>query len=110
MSLGHNKYRAVKTTVDGHRFDSKKEAKRYQELCLMERAKAIEHLQNQVAFPLVKKSQYGREIKYIADFVYYENGKMVVEDVKSPITKKNPLYRLKVRLMAEIYGIVVKET
>lgn len=82
---------------------------RYVELTLLEKAKAIQDLKTQVSFPLIPKSKYGREIKYIADFVYYENGKMVVEDTKSPATK-TPVYRLKKRLMAEIYNIEIKET
>ena len=75
----------------------------------MEKGKYIQDLKTQVTFPLLPKSQYGREIKYIADFTYYEDGKLVVEDVKSPVTK-TPLYRLKKRLMGELYGIKVKET
>ena len=62
----------------------------------------------QVAFPLIKKSEYGREIKYIADFTYYENGHLVVEDVKSKATV-TPVYKIKRRLMQEIYGITIKE-
>ena len=108
MSSEH-KYHAQKTVIDGIKFDSKKEARRYQELKLMERAKAIRDLKMQVAFPLIKKSQYGREIKYVADFTYFEDDKLVVEDTKSTATK-TPLYRLKKRLMGEIYGIVIKET
>lgn len=104
------KYRAKHMTVDGYNFDSVKEAMRYQQLKLMERAGVIHDLQMQVAFPLIKKSQYGREIKYIADFTYYEGDKWVVEDVKSSITAKNPVYRLKKRLLAETYGIRIKET
>lgn len=105
-----NKYHAKKTIVDGITFDSKHEANRYVELKLMEQAKVIQDLKTQVKFPLIKKSAYGKEIVYIADFVYYEDGKMVVEDAKSPITKKNPVYRLKKRLMAELFGITLKET
>lgn len=104
-----NKYHAKKTTFNGIKFDSKHECDRYVELALMEKAKAIQDLKCQVSFPLIKKSSHGREIKYIADFVYYENGKMVVEDTKSPATK-TPVYRLKKRLMAEIYDIEIKET
>lgn len=104
-----NKYHAKKTTFNGIKFDSKHERDRYVELALMEKAKAIQDLKCQVSFPLIKKSSHGREIKYIADFVYYENGKMVVEDTKSPATK-TPVYRLKKRLMAEIYDIEIKET
>lgn len=104
-----NKYHAKKTTFNGIKFDSKHERDRYVELALMEKAKAIQDLKCQVSFPLIKKSSHGREIKYIADFVYYENGKMVVEDTKSPATR-TPVYRLKKRLMAEIYDIEIKET
>lgn len=102
-----SKYHAVKTIFDDIKFDSKKEAKRYIQLKQMERAGLIEKLQLQVPFVLVDKSGYGREIKYVADFVYFENGCQVVEDVKGV---KTPVYRLKKRLMAERYGIKIKET
>lgn len=105
-----SKYHSKITMVGDKKFHSKKEANRFVELTLMEKAKAIQDLKTQVKFPLVKKSSYGREIKYVADFVYYQNGKMVVEDTKSPITKRNPVYRLKFRLMQELYGITIKET
>ena len=105
-----NKYHAKKEVVDGITFDSRHEAARYRQLKLMEKAKAIQDLQTQVRFPLIKKSKYGREIVYVADFVYYENGVMVVEDAKSAITKKNPVYRLKKRMMAEFRNVVIKET
>ena len=101
------KYNSRQTIIDGHKFPSQKEANRYQELKLMEKAKAIENLKMQVPFPLIKKSPYGKEIKYIADFVYWEDGKMIVEDVKG---YKTDMYKLKKRLMAELYGIKIKET
>ena len=104
-----NKYNAKKTQFNGITFDSKHEKDRYVELTLMEKAKAIQDLKTQVAFPLIPKSKYGREIKYVADFTYYEDGKLIVEDTKSPVTK-TALYRLKKRLLAEKYGIVIKET
>ena len=50
-----------------------------------------------------------REIAYVADFVYEENGAKVVEDVKSPITRKNPIYKLKKKMMMYVHGIEVKE-
>lgn len=104
-----NKYHAKKTEFNGIKFDSIHEKNRYVELLLMERAKAIQDLKTQVRFPLIAKSRYGREIVYTADFTYYENGKLVVEDAKSPATRTQ-VYRLKKRLMAERYGIVIKET
>lgn len=100
------KYKARKTVVDGITFDSKKEASHYCDLKLLERAKVIRDLQLQVPFVLIDKSPYGRAIKYVADFVYYENNKMVVVDVKGV---KTPVYRLKKRMMAERYGIEIKE-
>lgn len=103
-----NKYRALKTRIDGITFDSQLEAKRYAQLRLLERGGAISCLQYQVPYTLIAKSKYGREIKYVADFVYQENGKEVVEDTKSKATK-TPLYRLKKRLMAEKYGIEIRE-
>ena len=103
-----NKYHNKKTMVGDKSFSSKKEADRFVELTLMEKGKYIQDLKTQVSFPLIPKSKYGREIVYVADFTYYENGNLVVEDVKSPVTK-TPLYRLKKRILAEMYGIVIKE-
>ena len=110
QELPMSKYHSKITRVGDKKFHSKKEADRFVELTLMEKAQAIQDLKTQVAFPLIKKSAYGKEIKYVADFVYYEDGVMVVEDVKSPITKKNQVYVLKKRLMAELYGITLRET
>ena len=102
-----SKYKSVKEVVDGITFASRHEARRYRQLRLMEKAKAIQDLHLQVTFPLIKQSKYGREIKYIADFVYYEDGHMVVEDAKGYHTD---VYKLKKRMMAEVYGIEIKET
>ena len=110
QSVRKSKYRSIKTTVDDITFDSKKEAKRYQELKLLQRANKIENLRLQVPYVLIDKSKYGRQIKYIADFVYYDKElkREVVEDTKSEATK-TPVYRLKKRLMAERYDIEIKE-
>ena len=102
-----NKYHNRKTSVDGIRFDSKREANRYIELKLLERSGVIKGLKRQVPYVLINKSSYGRATKYVADFVYYEDDKLVVEDVKGVRT---PVYKLKKRLMAERFGIEVKET
>ena len=110
QSVRRSKYRSIKATVDGITFDSKKEAKRYQELKLLQRANKIENLRLQVPYVLIDKSKYGRQIKYIADFVYYDKElkQEVVEDTKSEATK-TPVYRLKKRLLVERYGIEIKE-
>ncbi len=104
--LTRNKYHNKKQLIDGQVFDSKKEAGRYAQLLLLEKANKISDLQTQVPFILIEKSQHGRAIKYIADFVYFENGKQIVEDVKGVRT---PIYKLKKRLIAEKYNIIIKE-
>jgi hypothetical protein len=106
-----NKYRNRVLYVGDEKFDSQKEYKRYNVLKYLERAGEIKDLQRQVPYILIPKSQYGRDIKYIADFVYFdvEKGETVFEDVKSEITRKNPVYKLKKRLLAERYGIILKE-
>jgi len=101
-----SKYHAVKTVVDGITFDSKKEAKVFEELRLLERAGEIHDLQLQVPFELIPKTPVGRAVKYYADFVYYEGDKMVVLDVKGIRTE---VYKLKKKLMYWVHGIEVKE-
>ena len=101
-----NKYRNKKTIVDNITFDSKKEAMRYKHLKTFERVGLIQDLRLQVPYVLIDKTQYGRVVKYVADFVYIEDGQTVVEDVKGV---KTDVYRLKKRLMAERYGIVIRE-
>ena len=102
-----SKYGACKCVVDGIKFDSKKEASRYMELKIMEQAGVIRNLRLQVPYVLINKSKYGREIKYVADFVYYENSDIVIEDCKG---FRTPVYRLKKRMIAEKYDIEIKET
>lgn len=102
----YSKYRNKKVQFDGITFDSKKEALRYMVLKSYEQKNTIQDLQLQVPFVLIDKSKYGRVIKYIADFVYYENGQMIVEDVKGV---KTDVYKLKKRMLAEKYGIEIKE-
>lgn len=102
-----SKYHAKKTIVDGIKFDSKKEANRYCQLKILEKMGLIKGLELQVPFQLIPKSVHGRAIKYIADFVYYENGERVVEDAKG---FKTDVYKLKKRLMSEVHGIEIKET
>lgn len=98
-----NKYSAEKTVIDGIKFDSKKEARRYAELKLLEKAGAICDLKLQPKFVLQEGfKQNGktyREISYIADFSYVENGKLVAEDTKGFKTEvfkiKEKLFRYK---------------
>lgn len=100
-----NKYRAVKTTVDGITFDSKKEATRYQTLKFMESNGFVSDLKLQPKFDLiVNEKKVGF---YKADFQYIENGKRVVEDVKG---MKTPVYNLKKKMIKAIYGFDIFET
>lgn len=101
-----SKYHATRTVVDGITFDSKREAARYTELKLMQRAGLISDLRRQVKFELIPKQQGERAVSYIADFVYSEDGQTVVEDVKGVRT---PVYRIKKKLMLWRHGIRIRE-
>jgi len=110
------KYKNRKTVYDGMTFDSKKEAKRYQELLLMERGKEIYNLQTQVKFELLPIQKVDgkvaeRPVHYIADFFYHRStdDAVVVEDVKSEATRKLPCYVLKRKLMLFREGIQIQE-
>lgn len=101
----HRKYRNQPTEVDGIRFDSGKEARRWSELKLLERAGRISNLTRQVKFSL---DVNGIHIcNYFADFCYDENGDVITEDCKGVRTKD---YRLKAKLMLAIYRIKIRET
>jgi len=86
-----NKHRAKSTTVDGIRFASLGEARRYQELKLMKQAHVIKDFEIQPEFELIPtyKDEYGKTVrkkKYVGDFlVYYPDGRIVCEDVKGDI-------------------------
>ena len=107
------KYGNSKVEVNGTKYDSKKEAKRASELETQERLGLISHLEKQKKFVLQPSFKFMghtiREISYVADFVYMDNGTQVVEDVKSPITRKNPVYLLKKKMMMYVHGIEIKE-
>ena len=116
------KYRNVKTTLDGISFDSRKEANRYAELRILEKAGLIQNLQMQVKYVLIPEQRepdtlgarggvhkgrlIEKECAYIADFVYEEDGKTVVEDTKGFRTKD---YIIKRKLMLKVHGLRIKE-
>lgn len=100
-----SKYRNRKTEIDGRVFASKKEAMRYLDLKEQQRAGLIVNLRCQVPIPLIVN---GRKIgEYVADFVYVQEAE-VIEDVKSSVTRKLPVYRLK-RKILEANGINIQE-
>jgi hypothetical protein len=105
---GRNKYGATAVVVDGLRFDSKREAARWGELKLLQRAGLIAELERQIRYPMLVNDQL--ICTYVADFRYRDRGRIVVEDVKSAITRREPTYRLKVKLLKALHGIEVFET
>ncbi len=113
-----SKYGAIKTTVDGITFDSKKEAARYAELKALETAGKIFNLQRQPRYRLCAWTS--RDIEsipalghYVADFRYCNVKGCIcawgcqVEDVKG---FKTPLYRWKKKHVEAQYGITIRET
>ena len=124
-----HKYGNKKIQFDGHVFDSKKEARRYRDLLLLQSAGEISDLETQFKFVLIpaqrefnareiytkgpKKGCFKpgklleKEVAYYADFVYNDkNGNWVVEDAKGVRTKE---YIIKRKLMLYIHGIRITE-
>ena len=105
----NGKYGNKKTIVGDIKFDSKKEARRYEELKVLESMGKILDLRRQVKFELIPKQEGERAINYYADFTYLQNGQLVVEDVKSSITRTNDTYIIKRKLMLYIHNIRISE-
>lgn len=106
-----SKYNSRKISRDGITFDSVKEYRRWCELSLLERAGTIQNLKRQVKFELIPSQRIDgkvieRPCTYIADFVYTENGKMVVEDTKGFRTTD---YIIKRKLLLWVHGIRIQE-
>jgi hypothetical protein len=105
----NNKYYNKKVIYNGIKFDSKKEKSRYITLKQLERAGIIKDLELQPKFLLLDTIYYkGKtypKTYYKADFKYFDNekGKYIVEDVKSPITAKDKVYRLKIKMLLANY-------
>lgn len=105
------KYGNKQTPYEGVMFDSKIEANRFAELRYLLRAGMISNLRRQVPYELIPSQRVDgkvveRPVKYIADFVYTENGREVVEDVKGVRTD---VYVIKRKLMLQKYGIQIRE-
>lgn len=112
-SQGKTKYGSRKDTRGELRFDSQKEARRYDELMTMLRAGIISDLRLQPQFTLqesyvTETGERIRAIRYTADFSYRFGGKMVVEDVKSAATRTKEYLRNK-KFMRSKYGIDIQE-
>ena len=107
------KFNNVPTKRNGIKFDSKKEAGRYDELMALLRAGEIDNLKLQPQFTLqesymTEEGERVRAIRYVADFSYTQGGEFVVEDVKSKATA-TAQYKMKKKMMREKFGISVKE-
>lgn len=110
-----SKYGNRKTTLNGVEFDSHKEAQRYAQLRLLERAGRITNLRCQVKYILIptQRDERGKllekERSYVADFVYFDlaSGKEVVEDTKG---FRTDTYKLKKAMMLWFHGIRITET
>lgn len=104
-----SKYRNVVVEAHGKRFDSKKEYGHYLFLLDKQNKGEIIGLECQRKFVMIVNDQI--ICSYVADFYYvkYSNGVAAVEDVKSSITRKNPVYRLKKKLMKACFNIDIIE-
>lgn len=118
-----SKYNAHRIKVGNEVFHSRKELRRYEELLLLEKAGQIHNLRREVKYLLIPsqretiwkngKPRQGkvieREVSYIADFVYEENGQTIVEDVKGGNATKTDVYIVKRKLMLYVHGIRIRE-
>ena len=108
-----SKYKNTKVVYKDMKFDSKKEYLRYLVLEDMQRKGEISGLQTQVPFVLVPPFQLNnikyKGIRYIADFVYKKDGKVIVEDVKPSANFQTDTYKIKKKLMAYIHKLQIKE-
>jgi hypothetical protein len=96
-----NKYGAKKTKADGITFDSKREAARYNELKLLQKAGKIKNLIIHPRYQIFEGKEDIKPIHYCADFQYVMDGQIYVEDVKGFITKE---YALKKKMFLALYG------
>lgn len=102
-----NKYRNIKHNG----FDSLGEERRYHELLLMEKAGLISDLKTQVRYELIPKQVINgktyKKCEYVADFVYTEDGKTIVEDFKGIETE---VFKIKRKLFIQKYGLEIRIT
>lgn len=108
------KYRNTSVKAKNGIFDSKKELMRWKMLQHLEQEGEIKMLRRQVKFELIPHQKIDNRVVeracyYVADFTYMIDDRIFVEDVKSEITRKNPEYIIKRKLMLFRYGIRVKE-
>ena len=101
---GRSKYSNQPIEVDGIKFASKKEAKRYGELTMLVKAGAIKDLELQPRYPIIINGI--KVTTYVADFRYANRWGTVVEDTKG---YKTDVYKIKKKLMSAVHGIEIEE-
>ena len=111
------KYKNTKCEYKGIKFDSKKEMNRYLDLLEAQKKGRISQLELQPKYPFIVNGKplkapqkNAKPLFYQADFKYIEDGDLVVEDVKSSMTKKLAVFKYKMALMKALYDITVKLT
>lgn len=112
-----SKYKNRKVTYNGETYDSVKEYRRHDELLLLQRAGKISGLERQKKFDLLPsakdpktKKTLLRGVSYVADFVYQQDGKTVVEDVKGYRGGgAYAIFQIKKKLFYHTYGILITE-
>lgn len=110
-----SKYFAEKNIADNIHFDSKKEMQRYFQLKEMQERGEISSLRLQVPYEIIPSQKVGNKVveracKYIADFVYEQDGETVVEDVKGyRRSTAYAVFAIKRKLMLKVHGIRVRE-
>ena len=100
-----SKYGNKKIVIDGYKFDSLAEGRRYGKLKILELRGDISKLEIHPRFDLHVNSK--KICAYVADFQYIESGIKIVEDVKGV---KTAVYRIKNKMMMAEYGIKILET
>jgi len=107
-----NKYRAVAVTIDGIRFASRAEARRFENLRYLERAAQISQLEAHPTFDLLAWSADGPvKVGVLTPDARYvtQDGEVVIEDVKNPATAAETSYRLRKRMFEANTGLVLTE-
>lgn len=106
------KYRNKPQTIDGIRFDSKHEARRWQELLILQSTGRITGLERQVKYELAPKikllgdARTRPAIRMIIDFRYWEGDQMILEDAKGDV---DPVWRIKQHLLKTVHGLDVRK-
>lgn len=97
----YHKFRNQPTEVNGEKFQSKKEANYYQQLCLARRSGDLLFFLRQVPFHLPGG------VRYLADFLeFWKSGEVRFVDVKG---MRTPTYILKKKQVEALYPVQIVE-